>query len=204
MISNKGFSVAWMDSEKFRFRSKVNGYIVAKVEPKGNTIQFWATPIVLINQQETLKQIYSKCTRNTVRLYVGKDVERSMEIKSGDKIKGVIVKQTSGGNAGKNLLVWCFENEEFVAPAVGDHNIYVWDFKPKPRKQETIPQSTMLTQKVMDASVSSITFESLFEDDFEVKDAQARAQPRAARERCRVRSRRHPRPLPAVVAGRMK
>jgi len=179
----KKFSADYIKNSPHNFTRRTNQYRIISVKQKHAFVEFWAIPIALWNKRDELKQIYSKASRNT-DLYVGDDEERSLTVKEGDLIKGVVVEQTIGSNKGMPLLVWSFSDEQFNTPEYGDHSIYFWKFKtnknsspnkdwknqpthtrrPKTYGNLLFPATTELADEIL-KECSSLTFESLFEDN---------------------------------------
>lgn len=132
MSNKKEFPCKYADN----FKHCISNFIVLKVNNRGDWVEFWTTPKSLVDKSSQLKNIYSKSAENT-DLYVGKNFQKALKIKVGDEIKGVVVDQQKGNNKKKPLLVWCWLDEEFNVPSIGNHEIYNWTLTPedlKPKK----------------------------------------------------------------------
>lgn len=124
MHRKKTHSLSWI--KKKHTTQTNNIYVVDTVKRRGTHItEFYAYAIECKHESKTIKHIYSKVSDQT-DMYVGKDFERALKIQKNHHIKGVIVKQTFGQNKGMPLLIWCFYDEKFIEPKVGQHSMYTW------------------------------------------------------------------------------
>jgi hypothetical protein len=114
---------------KSQYADNINKYKVVHSNVISNDsdwfVEFYSIPVELSNRLNELKHVYTKVSPNG-DLYRGKDIQRSKLVNNGDIIKGIIVKQHRGSNVNKPVLLWCFDDEIFIPPEVGDHSVYQW------------------------------------------------------------------------------